>query len=163
MAVAASFVYTIDTRECLLDLLFVGERVHSYTAGRGQMSSAHLLEVLAGHRGIVRALAFRSTGELVTAGKDGALFTWALDDWTESFRVIRDLSGQPSLRDERALTYALPNGGHVRVSADDPDIWVERACAIAGRGLSEEEWQEVFADRPHDPACSKGAPSALPE
>ena len=47
VAVAASFVYTIDTRECLLDLLFVGARVHSYTAGRGQMSSEHLLEVLA--------------------------------------------------------------------------------------------------------------------
>ncbi|MDT0144142.1 BTAD domain-containing putative transcriptional regulator [Microbacterium sp. PRC9] len=135
-----------------------GDRAWLWRARTGD-----LLEVLAGHRGIVRALAFRSTGELVTAGKDGALFTWALDDWTESFRVIRDLSGQPSLRDERALIYALPNGGHVRVSADDPDIWVERACAIAGRGLSEEEWQEVFADRPHDPACAKGAPSALPE
>jgi uncharacterized protein (DUF58 family) len=46
-AVAASFVYTIDTRECLLDLLFVGERVHAYTAGRGQLSAEHLLEVLA--------------------------------------------------------------------------------------------------------------------
>ena len=47
VAVAASFVYTIDTRECLLDLLFVGDQVHSYTAGRGQVSAEHLLEVLA--------------------------------------------------------------------------------------------------------------------
>ena len=48
VAIAASFVYAIDTQECLLDLLFVGHEVHSYTAGRGQMRTEYLLEVLAG-------------------------------------------------------------------------------------------------------------------
>jgi uncharacterized protein (DUF58 family) len=47
VAVAASFVYTIDTQECLLDLLFVGGTVKSYTAGRGQSHSEQMLEVLA--------------------------------------------------------------------------------------------------------------------
>jgi len=48
VAVAASFVYTIDTQECLLDLLFVGGAVRHYTAGRGQLQAEHMLEVLAG-------------------------------------------------------------------------------------------------------------------
>jgi uncharacterized protein (DUF58 family) len=48
VAVAASFVYAIDTRECLLDLLLVGGEVRTYTAGRGQMQMQHMLEVLAG-------------------------------------------------------------------------------------------------------------------
>ena len=48
VAVAASFVYTIDTQECLLDLLFVGSGVRHYTAGRGQLHAEHMLEVLAG-------------------------------------------------------------------------------------------------------------------
>jgi uncharacterized protein (DUF58 family) len=48
VSVAASFVYAIDTRECLLDLLFVGGEVLTYTAGRGQMHLEHMLEVLAG-------------------------------------------------------------------------------------------------------------------
>lgn len=48
VAVAASFVYAIDTRECLLDLLFVGGEVRTYTAGRGQLHIEHMLEVLAG-------------------------------------------------------------------------------------------------------------------
>ena len=56
VAIAASFVYTIDTQECLLDLLFVGgdarpdraPRVRDYTAGRGQLQSTQMLEVLAG-------------------------------------------------------------------------------------------------------------------
>jgi uncharacterized protein (DUF58 family) len=47
VALAASFVYTIDTQECLLDLLFVGDGVRAYTAGRGQLQSEHMLEVLA--------------------------------------------------------------------------------------------------------------------
>jgi uncharacterized protein (DUF58 family) len=50
VAVAASFAYTIDTQECLLDLLFVGGDVpvRHYTAGRGQLHTEHMLEVLAG-------------------------------------------------------------------------------------------------------------------
>jgi uncharacterized protein (DUF58 family) len=55
VALAASFVYTIDTQDCLLDLLFVGGATHpedpstrAYTAGRGQMRAEHMLEVLAG-------------------------------------------------------------------------------------------------------------------
>jgi uncharacterized protein (DUF58 family) len=60
IAVAASFVYAIDTRECLLDLLFVGGEVRTYTAGRGQMKLEHMLEVLAG----VRASAPREFPEL---------------------------------------------------------------------------------------------------
>ena len=60
VALAASFVYTIDTHECLLDLLFIADKsagaktapagesnVRAYTAGRGQMQSQHMLEVLA--------------------------------------------------------------------------------------------------------------------
>jgi len=56
VALAASFVYTLDTHECLLDLLFVGPAaamqaagggIFAYTAGRGQLQSEHMLEVLA--------------------------------------------------------------------------------------------------------------------
>lgn len=48
VAIAASFVHTLDSQECLLDLMFVGGELHTYTAGRGQMRPEHLLEVLAG-------------------------------------------------------------------------------------------------------------------
>jgi uncharacterized protein (DUF58 family) len=48
VAVAASFAWTIDTQECLLDLMFVGAEIHLYTAGRGQLLPGRLLEVLAG-------------------------------------------------------------------------------------------------------------------
>jgi uncharacterized protein (DUF58 family) len=48
VAVAASLAETIDTRECLLDLMFVGAHAYTFTAGRGQMQPDGLLAVLAG-------------------------------------------------------------------------------------------------------------------
>lgn len=48
VAVAASFAWSLDTRECLLDLMFVGTEVFTYTAGRGHLLPVRLLEVLAG-------------------------------------------------------------------------------------------------------------------
>jgi uncharacterized protein (DUF58 family) len=50
VAVAASFLYTIETQECLLDLLFVGSELHHSTAGRGQLHAEQMLEALAGVR-----------------------------------------------------------------------------------------------------------------
>ena len=48
VSIAASFVYTIDTQECLLDLVFVSGEPECHTAGRGEASNVHLLEILAG-------------------------------------------------------------------------------------------------------------------
>lgn len=48
VSIAASFAYTIETRECLLDLMFVGAESYSYTAGRGQLTPGSLLDILAG-------------------------------------------------------------------------------------------------------------------
>lgn len=48
VSIAASFAYTIETRESLLDLMFVGTQAYSYTAGRGKLSAGSLLEILAG-------------------------------------------------------------------------------------------------------------------
>ncbi|MCE9639316.1 MAG: DUF58 domain-containing protein [Betaproteobacteria bacterium] len=47
VAVAASFAATVDTRECLLDLMFVARESYCFTAGRGQLQAQQLLEVLA--------------------------------------------------------------------------------------------------------------------
>ena len=50
VSIAASFACTLDTQECLLDLMFVGPESYCYTAGRGQMQPGSLLEILAGVR-----------------------------------------------------------------------------------------------------------------
>lgn len=47
VSLAASFAATIDTRESLLDLMFIKDRAHVVTAGRGLARAETLLEVLA--------------------------------------------------------------------------------------------------------------------
>jgi hypothetical protein len=34
------------------------------------------------------------------------------------------------------------------------DAWIDRACAIAGRTLTLDEWRDAFGDRPYRPACA---------
>ena len=35
----------------------------------------------------------------------------------------------------------------------EPAVWQERACQIAGRVLTEQEWAEFLGSRPYAPAC----------
>lgn len=47
VSIAASFASTIEHRECLLDLMFLHDRAHRFTAGRGIARAEKMLEVLA--------------------------------------------------------------------------------------------------------------------
>lgn len=47
VSVAASFAFALDTKESLLDLLFVGTDAYCFTSGRGVSQPERLLEVLA--------------------------------------------------------------------------------------------------------------------
>ena len=60
VSLAASFVCTLDTQECLLDLMFVGAESYCYPTGRGQMQAESLIEILAG----VRTCGHRDFGRL---------------------------------------------------------------------------------------------------
>jgi len=48
VSVAASFACTLDTKENLLELLFVGTEAFSFTSGRGTSQTERMLEILAG-------------------------------------------------------------------------------------------------------------------
>ena len=36
----------------------------------------------------------------------------------------------------------------------DPELWKERACVVAGRTLTLDEWRELLPDRSYEPACT---------
>jgi WD40 repeat protein/DNA-binding SARP family transcriptional activator len=55
-----------------------------------------------------------------------------------------------------------PSGTHLVVLYDngvgltwdtDPELWKQRACAVAGRTLTRDEWQELVPGRRYQPAC----------
>ncbi len=66
VSLAASFACTLETQECLLDLMFVGAQSYCYTAGRGQMRPESLVEILAGVRACADQ-AFRRLHDAVLA------------------------------------------------------------------------------------------------
>ena len=100
VSIAASLACTVNTQECLLDLMFVGTESYLYTAGRGQMSTGSLLEVLAGVQ-LCGARPFRTLQDAVTArrglltGSICILLAW--DEARREFiRMLRTL-GVPVL------------------------------------------------------------------
>ena len=54
--------------------------------------------------------------------------------------------------DGRRLLMTLGNGQGA-VWDVDPESWAQRACKLAGRTLTREEWDEFLPGRPYEPAC----------
>ena len=46
------------------------------------------------------------------------------------------------------------SGSTMRVFTVDTADWLARACAVAGRPLTEDDWSEVLPTRPYAPACA---------
>ena len=38
----------------------------------------------------------------------------------------------------------------------DPDLWLQRACLLAGGGLTPERWAELIPEQDYRPVCSSG-------
>ena len=93
----------------------------------------------------------------VTGADDGAIVLW---DAASGAPLNRVLPGRPSdgwmtptfLADGHTVLIAS-FGGAVYTMDTRPEHWVEVACAIAGRNLTEAEWSDAFGDRPYRETC----------
>ncbi len=147
------------------DFTPAGDRI-VIAAGSGAVvastETGAIAETLRDHDGAVSAVEFRSTGELVTAGADGAIITWDLGDWSEGFRDDTFVRQSEFVElDERTVTLEQADGKTQAIVAE-PAVWLERACQIAGRVLTEQEWTELLGARAYAPACREQDPGARP-
>jgi Protein of unknown function DUF58 len=100
VSIAASLACAMDTQECLLDLMLVGTQAHCHTAGRGQMTTGSLLEILAGVK-LCTSQPFRSLQDAVAArrglltGSICILLAW--DDTRREFIRLLHTLGVPLL------------------------------------------------------------------
>lgn len=105
--------------------------------------------------GGVQALDFSSDGRMLAiSGKPGASL-WDIATGTQvgrfsggSRRAMLDLSP-----DGQRLLMTNANGQGA-VWDIDPDVWAARACTLANRTLTPEEWAEFVPGRPYEPACA---------
>ncbi|MDB6033965.1 MAG: conserved repeat protein [Verrucomicrobiales bacterium] len=114
VSIAASFAYTINTQESLLDLMFVGAEAFCFTAGRGVAHMEQMLEVLAAVQ-LCPAKRFDTLQDLVL--KHAALLSGCICiflNWNESRReLVRSLQvvGVPLL-----VIVVIEPGGQKKLS-----------------------------------------------
>jgi WD40 repeat protein len=105
--------------------------------------------------GGVQALDFSSDGRILAISGRPDASLWDLTTGTHvgrlsggSRRAMLDLSA-----DGRSLLMTSANGQGT-VSDIDPESWKQRACALANRTLTREEWNEFLPGRAYEPACA---------
>ncbi len=104
----------------------------------------------------VRALDFSPDGvTLAVAGGDGFVSLWDVATGIQIGPRL-EAGGREAMldisADGRTLLMTLGNGQGA-VWDIDPDSWMGRACALANRQLTPEEWEQFLPGRPYDPAC----------
>lgn len=140
-------------------------------------SPGRSLGVLEGHDNYLRTLAFPPDGtSLVSGGDDGRVVLWDLPTRqfiARFFHGTTVTSGDGTATQPRAVRHLATLGNTKRLVADGPlsglvlwdfdsDSWARAARSIAGRPLSQAEWElYVGASLPYAPA-GVGAASAGP-
>jgi WD40 repeat protein len=112
---------------------------------------------LRGVDGPVNSAAFSPDSKLLVAGSfDGTVELWEV---ARRARVARITPGDTT---ETTFVWFDATGENVMVASEDggvwsfpssPDDWAARACAIAGRNLSRDEWGELMGDRSYRVTC----------
>ncbi len=109
------------------------------------------------HSGPFGAVTFSPDGDtLVSLGYDGEL---ALVDPATGVAQARARPGPANLvssvgfhPDGDSVVVAYEDGSVIQF-ATDPADWIEHACRVAGRNLTETEWRDAFGDRPYRETC----------
>jgi WD40 repeat protein len=113
-----------------------------------------------GHGGPILSVDYAPDGAtFVTGGLDNEIVIW---DASTGVPLTKVLPGRPAdgemyptfLADGHTVLIAS-SGGAVYMMDTRAEHWVEVACEIAGRNLTEDEWRDAFGDRPYRETCAQ--------
>jgi len=116
------------------------------------------LQIIQAHNERLSALAFSPDGKLLATGSwDRSVQLWDVETGQP---IGGPLSGHSDTVNGLAFS---PDGATLLSSSRDgvilhwavnPEAWIERACRIAARALTEDEWRSFAgANIPYSPAC----------
>ena len=147
-----------------------------FLAVGGEDPSIYLFWVLAGtaqslppqHLGTVTSLAFNAPAEgekllLASGSTDQTLILW---DVESRLPIGKPLSGFSStvlglgFSADNAYLYASAQGGAMWVWDASYPLWIQRSCSLAGRNLSQIEWQQFLSSEPYHRTCEEYPPGS---
>ena len=106
------------------------------------------------------SVAFSPDGRtLATSDDRGAVALW---DVASQQAVGPPLPGLPDARTTARFTpdgdrlFAVSETGRAIRWEVDPELWLQRACALAGGGLTPEQWAELVPEQDYVSACPSG-------
>ncbi len=112
-----------------------------------------------GHNGVGTLVSFSPDGRvLARSGGDSKIFLYDVSTGTSIGRPLGpDSQSNTSLyaefRPDRNEIVGYFSDGALHSWDLDPASWVRRACTIAGRDMTPEEWRRVLPDRPYRHVC----------
>jgi len=121
-------------------------------------SQQRLGQPLKGHTNTVFALAFSPDGKTLASGSaDISIRLWDVASHLPLATLNNETAWVTSLEFKPGDPHTLAAGstdGYVAMWDLDPASWLRRACAIAGRDLTAEEWQQYLGNEPYHATCS---------
>ena len=95
------------------------------------------------------------SSSVVTGGRNGAASLWD----SRTGRLVASIAVgtsefvRPTILDDGHNAMLTALDGSVYTWDTRPEAWIEAACAIAGRNLTEDEWRDAFGERPYRLTC----------
>jgi WD40 repeat protein/DNA-binding SARP family transcriptional activator len=114
-----------------------------------------------GHTGYDLSLRFSPDGQIMaSSGTDAQTLLYAADTGTligTSFGPADNIWTFSGFVPGGAVLVTFGQDGALRRWDVDPSSWVSRACAIAGRDLTPDEWRDLLPGRPYRSTCADRA------
>jgi WD40 repeat protein len=162
-------IHTYDAHDYLIRVAFSPDGNTLALAGDGGTrlvdvkTELPLGEPLAGHTAPVTFVSFSGDGRtLATASLDGTIILYDVASHQPIGNPLdAGYSGGVSTSsltpDGRELATSYGDG-HVVIWDVDPASWQRRACALAGRNLTRDEWRQYLGSRPYEETCAQYGP-----
>jgi WD40 repeat protein len=115
------------------------------------------------HTGTVSAVNYAPDGAtFVTGADDAAIVLWDARTGAPLNKLLpgrpNEGSMNPSFSADGRTVMITSSAGTAYYTMDTrPEHWIELACAIAGRNLTQEEWNDAFDNRPYRETCPSGS------
>ncbi|MEM9610111.1 MAG: protein kinase [Actinomycetota bacterium] len=160
---AGEIVREIETGIELIEEI-VSDPASGRLAIRGSLVGAALVDPSTGEvqvvndREVIVNLGFARDGQyLAITSQDGTVRLWDVERGASAGLVWDGRGariGTPSWYDAQSDSVWVTTSGQLVEVPLDPEVWVERACSVVGRDLTEEEWERLVpGDEPVQSAC----------